>query len=107
MVQYLLGSTWIEAAPLVRTLTIAGLIQSFSSVGYTLFLAKKSYFVMNLHLIVTFAATVAFIWFGFQWGGFVQAVQGIVWARLLTVPIILWGMTQSLELWPELKSAKK
>lgn len=100
VVQYLLGPSWLEAAPLVRTLTVAGLIQSFSSVGYTLFLAKKSYFVMNLHLIVTFAATVAFIWIGYQWGGFIAAVHGIVWARLLTLPIIAWGIIISLELNP-------
>lgn len=107
VVQYLLGSAWVEAVPLVRILTVAGLIQSFSSVGYTLFLAKKSYFVMNLHLIATFIATVAFIWFGFQWGGFTQAVRGIVWARLLTLPIIIWGIGTSLELWQISRANKK
>ncbi len=107
VVYYLLGPNWLEAAPLVRTLTVAGLIQSFSSVGYTLFLAKKSYTVMNFHLIVTFIATVTFIWTGFHRGGFTQAVQGIVWARLLTLPIIIWGILNTLELWTQPKVAKK
>lgn len=100
VVYYLLGPNWLQAAPLVRTLTVAGLIQSFSSVGYTLFLAQKTYTVMNLHLIVTFIATVSFIWIGNNTGGFTAAVQGIVWARLLTAPIIVWGLMSSLELWP-------
>lgn len=107
VVLYLLGPNWQEAVPLVRTLTIAGLIQSFSSVGYTLFLAKKNYTVMNFHLILTFIATVLFIWTGFYRGGFGSAVQGIVYARLLTLPIIIGGILSSLELWPRLALAKK
>lgn len=97
VVKYLLGSKWLETIPLLRVLTFAGLVQSFSSLGYTLFLAKKTYWMMNLHLILTFLLTVSLIWLGFRNGGLPLAVTGVLGARLITAPIIVWGLITALK----------
>jgi PST family polysaccharide transporter len=96
VVTILLGSKWLEVIPLVRILTLAGIVQSFSSLAYTLFLAQKDYFILNTHLIVTCLLTVGLIsWWGSQYG-LVGGVSAVLVARLVTMPILGWGVNKNL-----------
>lgn len=94
-VELLLGNQWLEAIPLVRPLVLAGIIQSVSQLSYALFLARKHYRILNLHLISTFALmAMLIIW----WGGQAHlqgAVLGVLVARLVTVPLIVIGILQT------------
>lgn len=96
VVNILLGPKWLEVIPLVRILTVAGIIQSFSSLAYTLFLAKKDFFILNTHLIVTCILTVGLIvWLGGQYG-VIGGVSAVLLARVLTIPILGWGVNKNL-----------
>lgn len=96
VVTWLLGPKWLAIIPLVRVLTLAGLIQSFSSIGYTLFLAKKSYLIMNLHLGLSFILMTSLIWIWGSSQGVTGAINAIFWSRLMTAPLILFGISSAL-----------
>jgi len=97
IVTWLLGPKWLAVIPLVRILTLSGLIQSFSSIGYTLFLAKKSYAIMNLHLVLSLVLMTGLIWLWGSSQGMIGAINGIFWSRLATAPLILVGIIYSLK----------
>ena len=93
-VNLILGDQWLAAVPLVQPLVFAGILQSISSLSYALFLAKKNYRVMNFHLFATLLLMVLLI---IWWGRETQlagAVRGILVARAVTLPVIVWGIWQ-------------
>jgi O-antigen/teichoic acid export membrane protein len=98
VVTWLLGPQWLEAIPLLRILTFAGLVQSFSSTCYTFLLAKKSYRSLNIHLVLTFSLTIVCLVLLGKTGGLVGAVTGILLARVLTTPLIWWSTQRELNI---------
>jgi len=91
-VELLLGDQWLEAIPLVRPLVFAGILQSVSNLSYALFLAKKHYRIMNLHLFSALSIMVVLIiWWG-STAHLLGAVMGILAARLITLPLIVIGI---------------
>ncbi|MFZ5376903.1 MAG: oligosaccharide flippase family protein [Patescibacteria group bacterium] len=92
VVKILLGEQWLEATHLVVPLTIAGLIQSLSLCTYGYFIARKMYRIVNLHLVATLILmAIAIIILG-KWQGLFGAVVGITLSRLITLPIVGWGV---------------
>ncbi|MEN8253428.1 MAG: oligosaccharide flippase family protein [Patescibacteria group bacterium] len=90
----ILGNQWLPVIPLVRVLLLAAILQSFSVLTYSIFIASKKYIYMNIHLFLTVLTLVASMLFlGNKFG-----LQGAVWAvllsRLLTIPIISLGIFQ-------------
>lgn len=91
-VSFILGDQWLAAIPLVRPLVFAGMVQSISNMSYSLFLARKQYKIMNLHLFSSLSLMlVLIIWWG-NTNLLLGAVYGILVARLLTLPLILIGI---------------
>ena len=96
-VELLLGQQWLDAIPLVRPLVLAGIIQSVSQLSYALFLARKQYRILNLHLSTAFGLMVVLVfWWGSQ-AHLLGAVMGVLTARLVTIPLILIGILQTLK----------
>lgn len=94
-VEVILGNQWLEAVPLIRPLVLAGIVQSISNMGYALFLAKKEYRSMNLHLVFSFILMVVLIlWWG-SGGNLTGAVMGILASRLITLPLIIIGILRT------------
>ena len=90
VVTILLGEKWLEAIPLVRPLILAGSIQSLFMICYTLMLASKKYKVMNLHLFLSVILMTGFVcYFGTNYG-LLGAVNGIVYSRLVALPVVIW-----------------
>jgi O-antigen/teichoic acid export membrane protein len=87
-----LGSQWLAVIPLVRPLVFAGIIQSISNQSYALFLARKQYKILNIHLFSSLILMIGLIiWWG-QTNQLLGAVYGILVSRLLTLPIVLIGI---------------
>lgn len=97
VVKIVLGSQWLAAVPYVPWLTLAGILQAISAASYSLFLAKRHYHFLNIHLWITLAITlVLIVWWGNE-HGLAGAVIGILVARIITTPILAYFTCQSLE----------
>jgi len=91
-VELILGKQWLEVIPLVRPLTFAGIVQSISNQSYALFLAKKQYKILNLHLFTSLILMLILIlWWG-QTHQLLGAVNAILVSRLIALPIVLVGI---------------
>lgn len=87
-ITFIFSEKWIEAIPLVRWLTIAGLIQGIEMICYTYFLAKKLLAIMNFHMVLTFICMSTLIYFLGTSYGLMGAVIGLALARLITLPYL-------------------
>jgi O-antigen/teichoic acid export membrane protein len=95
-VDILLGSKWQAAVPLIRPLLLAGLIQSVVAMSSSLLVARKAYFWLNTNLFISVSTMITFVsFFGAQYG-LMGAVLGVVAARALALPVVLFGVYQSL-----------
>lgn len=95
IVELVLGSAWSAAAPILPWLALAGVAHSISNLSYALLIAKKQYLPLNLHLLSTLVLVVAgIIYFG-QHYALLGAVLAILAARVLTLPVIWWGVRRS------------
>ncbi len=89
----LLGDQWTHAVPLLRPLTIAGVIQSFSMMNYTMFLTNKNYKKLNQHLGLTTLAMVILVLLITPQYGLSGAVWGVALSRIITIPLIIKQLT--------------
>jgi lipopolysaccharide exporter len=96
-VRLLLGEAWLEAAQILRWLTLAGLIHTVANLTYSLLVAKRQYFYLNLHMLCSLLLMVILISILGKSHGLLGAVIGVVLARGLTLPITLYGAKKSLE----------
>ncbi len=94
LVTFLLGDQWLAAIPVIRPLIIAGFLQTISMSSYTLMLATKKYKIMNLHMFISLVFMVLLIWYFGKQAGFTGAVNGLLWSRLVTLPIICYYLWQ-------------
>jgi len=97
MFKLVLGSDWSEAAQLVPYLAVAGLLQSFLMVCYSLLLATKRLRLMNLHAALTFFAMFVGVWYFSQSSGLVGAAIGLIISRVVGIPILVYGVRQTLK----------
>lgn len=92
-----LGNQWLEAIPLIRPLVFAGIIQGITHLANSLFMAKKKYKLMNIHLLTSLILMIILIvWWGAEFG-LLGAVWGILVSRLLALPIVIWGVKKTQE----------
>ncbi len=94
MIQLILGDQWLAAAGLVRWLVVAGCLQALTMVGYTVFIARKSLKLMNLHQFVSFAGLVVLVGWGSWSGGLTGAVMGLAASRIIALPILIGGLVR-------------
>jgi len=95
-VALLLGENWLEATEILRLLIVAGLVHTVANLTYSLIIAKKQYFYLNLHMIVSLILIVLGITILGKEFGLLGAVTGILAGRVLALPIALYGAKKSL-----------
>ncbi len=95
IINIFLGPKWLEAIPLLSPLIWAGIVQSFAMITYTLFLAVKKYHYMNLHLLLTLILMAGLMLRMGNNQGLTGAVQGLLIARVLTIPVLIFGVWQT------------
>ena len=91
-VLFFLGENWLEVVTLVRPLIIAGLLQSVVNLASPVFMARKSYFWLNANLFFTALCMLISISILGSHYGLGGAVHGVVLARAISVPIVLFGI---------------
>lgn len=97
LVRIVLGPTWLAVAPLLPWLGLAGMLQSFSTISYGLLLATAHYKALNMHLGATALSMIPLISMLASWDGIRGAVIGLLLSRLITLPIILVGISMALK----------
>jgi len=92
LIVWVLGAQWTEAVPLIRILVLAGLLQTFSSLMYSYFVSIQAFALVNWHLASTvIVMAISILVLGSQYG-LIGSVSAILISRLITLPIILWGV---------------
>jgi len=91
-VNLILGSQWLAVVPLIKWLILAGVIHSLVLIGYTLFLAKSAYRILNIHQFINLILTISLIIILGQSQGLIGAVKGLALGRVLSLPIIIYGI---------------
>ena len=91
-VNLILGSQWLEVVPLIKWLVLAGVTHSLALIGYTLFLSKGAYKILNTHQFINLLLTISLIIILGQNQGLLGAVKGLAFGRLLSLPVIIYGI---------------
>lgn len=92
IINLIFGSQWLEVAKFLHWLVLAGILQSFSAMFYSLFMAKKAYFSVNLHLISSVVTMAILILVLGPTYGLMGTTFAIFLSRLLNVPLLVWGL---------------
>jgi len=100
IVELLMGEKWLEAVPLMVPLVLAGITHGIIAVCYTLFLAKKKYKFLNLHLVFNLVLMTTLIIILGQRTGLSGSVQGILISRLCSLPLALAAVAYYLGIKP-------
>ncbi len=93
-VNLILGPKWLEITPLISWLVLAGVTHSLALIGYTLFLAKSAYKTLNIHQFLNLILTISLITILGQKQGLTGAVMGLALGRVLSLPVIFYGIYQ-------------
>ena len=96
IVDLILGDQWLSATPLLRFLVLAGLLQSLSTQLYNFQIAHKKYNVMNIHLLTSVVTMICLMLVFTPRYGLLGAAGAIFASRLISLPIIGWGVVQSI-----------
>lgn len=92
IINLILGSQWLEVTKFLHWLVFAGILQSLSALFYSLFMAKKAYFYVNLHLassVIVMATLVLLLGRNY---GLEGAAIGIFLSRLINIPLLIFGL---------------
>lgn len=92
----LLGEKWLEASTVLPILTMAGYVHALVNIIYALLVAKKFYFYLNAHLLISLVLLIIGVIVGGQAAGLIGAVYGILLSRLVSAPIVFWGVKKCL-----------
>lgn len=87
-----LGSQWLEVAPILRLLAIAGVFQTLAFVGYWVYVARGLTGVLVRYSLVSAAIKIACIVIGSNWG-VLGVAAGYALAPALSWPISLWWLS--------------
>lgn len=93
---WLFGSQWEPVVPIIPYLTLAGLLHSFSVLSYTLFLSREQYSRISLHLFSSTVLMAGLVWYLSGVMGLVGAALAILLARVITLPLVLYGLWKNL-----------
>jgi O-antigen/teichoic acid export membrane protein len=94
-VNLILGEQWLEASQILAILVMAGLVHSLSNIVYALLIAQKKYFFMNLHLFISLLLMLAGIYLLTPSYGLYGACLGILFARVISLPISLLSLKKN------------
>lgn len=86
----LLGKQWVEIAGFLHWLVLAGVVQSFSVLCYSLMMAKKAYVYVNFHLASSVILMAIMVVVFNYYGGLPGAALAIFVSRLINLPILFW-----------------
>lgn len=89
------GGKWSGVEPILPLLAVAGLIQSFVLLSQNVFTAIKSYFWLNVSLLVNLVSLILFILWLAPAGGVMGTVNALVISRLLTFMVVSLGLWQT------------
>jgi O-antigen/teichoic acid export membrane protein len=92
LVRIVLGVEWLPVAEFLPWLGVAGLLQSVSLVTYGLFLAAGKYKALNYHLFANVLLMVPLVFVLATQFGLLGGVFGVLAARALSLPILIWGV---------------
>jgi PST family polysaccharide transporter len=92
----LFTAKWQPAADILRPLVVAGLINSFGLVSYTLWYARKKYRLLNLHLGLNILLMASLVIFLTPKYGLAGASWAVLLSRLVLLPFVIWGVYQTL-----------
>jgi lipopolysaccharide exporter len=95
-VNFLLGDQWLAIIPLIRWLVLAGILQSITALLYNLLITQKQYLFMNIHLVASVGLLILLVTTMTPTRGLLGAVGAVFLSRLLTLPIIIYGVVQLL-----------
>lgn len=95
IISIILGEQWLSAVPLIRMLTLAGLLQGLAMVVYTLLIAKHKVHLMNWHMGLNFIVLVGLlVFFGTRFG-LEGAVLGVLLSRVVALPVLLVALLRN------------
>lgn len=97
VVTLVLGSQWTSISPSVPWLTIAGILQSYATVGYSVLMASKHFRPMNIHIFSSIVLMIVFLFLLVPESNMLGAAHAIVFSRLLTTPILIWAVYHSIK----------
>lgn len=92
-IELLLGEQWVEISGFLHWLVLAGIIQSFSALCYSLMLSKKAYSMVNLHLASSVICMAVLVTIMSRTSGLEGASFAIFISRLINVPILIWQIS--------------
>ncbi len=90
IISIVLGSQWLGLAPHLYLFVLAGILQSITTIFYSLFFAQKKYSAINLHLSITVIFLVALLLTLPQHFGIAGAGIALVVSRFITIPILFF-----------------
>lgn len=96
-----LGNQWAPIVPSVPILSLSALLLSATTLCYTLFLSTEEYSRVTFHLFISTTCMVIGIALLAPLWGLQGGALAVLLARLLSFPLIIWGV------WKHLKHAKR
>lgn len=97
MVQVLFGPKWKGVEVILPWLIIGGLLQSLAILSFPLLIAKRQYTWINSHLFVQIVLLIGGLLIMAPRWGLLGGVLAVVLARLISLPITLYGAWQTLK----------
>lgn len=97
IVGLIFGEKWLAIVPLLPWLVVAGIVHSIALIGYTLLLARGSYTVLNIHQVVNLGLMIGLMAFFTNQFGLAGAVMGLALARVVALPIVMYGCYRTLK----------
>ena len=92
LVVLVFGEQWLAALPITPILALAALLQSFSVLSYTLFLSREEYASVTGHQFASTFLMILLIIVLSPLYGLTGAAAAILLSRLLSVPIVFYGL---------------
>ncbi len=96
VVEIILGSRWEAIIPLLPLLAVAVWLQTVTMLCRSLLISIQQYRYINTALVLTVTALIGFLLWLTPLRGLQGAVGSIVLSRLLSVPILLWGVADAI-----------
>ena len=100
-----LGDKWLAIVPSLGILAFAALLQAIYSLSSVFLYATKKYRPITLSLSIQTIILIVGVWYGSQQFGLVGAAWGIVIARLLSLPQLIWSVAASIDMKPNRHNA--
>ena len=96
LVNLVLGEKWLSIVPYLYLFVFAGILQSISTIFYSLFFSKKDYITINFHLLLTVTTVICLLLllpknFGIQGAGI-----AVITSRLVTLPVLFYRAYETL-----------